>query len=256
MAIGAHPEPDVADMLRRARERRGVGIADAYRATRILPVYLRALEDDAPVEQFPAPVYAVSFLREYARYLELDEEPLVQAFKDRHVLVEEPLLVEVPKTVVRGPSGWAARALIAVSVVALVAVAVDAIASWGSSSNGGAPGGAPRPVSSGALPVAGPPGDADPRPPAAPLAVTGIHAVVLVREPSWVGVVRDGRSGVQRTVAAGRTLRIDADHSLTLVLGNPAGVRLEVNGERVSLADQGSVAHVSFVWRRGRLGRS
>src|SRR5919109_2017501 len=69
--------PDAAHILRAARERRGESIEEASEATRISTEYLDALERDAPLSAFPAPVYARFFLRQYARHLQLDEDAVV-----------------------------------------------------------------------------------------------------------------------------------------------------------------------------------
>jgi len=81
---------DAPATLRRAREGRGEGLAQASEGTRISLTYLEALESDAPIEAYPSALYARFFLREYARYLGLDEEPLLEAFSRRHGLPEEP----------------------------------------------------------------------------------------------------------------------------------------------------------------------
>jgi cytoskeletal protein RodZ len=76
----------IAAMLRRARMRRGTKIEVAARDTCISIGYLSALEEGAPLGAFPAPVYARGFLREYARYLGLDPEPLVDRYWEGHVI--------------------------------------------------------------------------------------------------------------------------------------------------------------------------
>ena len=64
--------------LREARARKRVDLEQAFHETRISPVYLDLLERSAPMSAFPAPVYARAFLREYARYLGIDAEPLLE----------------------------------------------------------------------------------------------------------------------------------------------------------------------------------
>jgi transcriptional regulator with XRE-family HTH domain len=72
--------PDVGAELQRARERRGESLVQASDRTRISVRYLEALERDAPLSEFPSPTYARFFLREYARYLGLDEARVLRAF--------------------------------------------------------------------------------------------------------------------------------------------------------------------------------
>jgi cytoskeletal protein RodZ len=69
------------DDLRRARARKRVDLEQAFHETRISPVYLDLLERNAPMTAFPAPVYARAFLREYAAYLGLDSDALVERFE-------------------------------------------------------------------------------------------------------------------------------------------------------------------------------
>lgn len=70
---------EVGAELQRARERRGESLLQASDRTRISVQYLEALERDAPLSEFPSPTYARFFLREYARYLGLDEEAVLGA---------------------------------------------------------------------------------------------------------------------------------------------------------------------------------
>jgi cytoskeleton protein RodZ len=68
--------PLVGHRLREARQDRGLSLGDVERQTRIPSQYLQAMEAD----QFgiiPAPVYARGFLRNYARFLGLDENELL-----------------------------------------------------------------------------------------------------------------------------------------------------------------------------------
>ena len=66
----------VGPILAEARNRRGLSLSDAERQTRIPRRYLQALEADQ-FNVLPAPVYARGFLRNYARFLGLDENELV-----------------------------------------------------------------------------------------------------------------------------------------------------------------------------------
>src|SRR5436309_1949109 len=80
LAARATSQQDVGRALRRARQRHHVPLEEAADVTRIPKRYLEALEDNAPIDTYPAPVYARAFLREYATYLDLDPEPLMARF--------------------------------------------------------------------------------------------------------------------------------------------------------------------------------
>ena len=111
----------VATILREAREARGLTVSDASKATRIWERYLHALEANAPLQEFPAPVYARSFLRAYAEFLELDTDSIVRRFDEDHPVPEDPILEPLP--VLRPRRRAFAGALVVVSVLALLAMA-------------------------------------------------------------------------------------------------------------------------------------
>jgi cytoskeletal protein RodZ len=66
-------------MLRSAREERGISLPEAERETKIRQKYITALEDDN-LAGLPGPVYARGFLRNYANYLGLDADDVVDMF--------------------------------------------------------------------------------------------------------------------------------------------------------------------------------
>jgi cytoskeleton protein RodZ len=72
---------EIGSSLGRAREERGLKLADAAAATRIRVSYLAALEEDR-FDELPAG-YARAFLRSYAAYLDLDAEQLVDEYASR-----------------------------------------------------------------------------------------------------------------------------------------------------------------------------
>lgn len=79
--IDATPAPPVGETLQLARERKGVDLFRAERDTKIRFRYLSALEDGA-YEDLPPPVYTKGFLRNYAIYLGLDAEDLLERWRD------------------------------------------------------------------------------------------------------------------------------------------------------------------------------
>lgn len=69
----------LGDILREAREARGISLFEAERDTKIRAKYLAALEDDN-LTLLPGPVYARGFLRNYASYLGVEPEEAVDLF--------------------------------------------------------------------------------------------------------------------------------------------------------------------------------
>lgn len=239
---------DVGECLRAAREERGVALAKAAEATRIQERYLQALEDEEPLDPFPGRTYARFFLRDYAEYLDLEPGPLVRSFDE--AAAAEPLKpMHEPVMTPPGRRGW--RLSAALTVVALIAIAV-------SSRVGGPPAG-PEVASMSGAPAAGssaapPPSVAGvARAPSAAPTVVGIHAVLRITGRSWVEATKDGRIALAENLEPGRTVRLRANRTLELTLGNAAGATLTVNGRRIATGERGAVVDLSFSWRHGGL---
>jgi cytoskeletal protein RodZ len=79
--IDAAPAPPVGETLQLARERKGVDLYRAERDTKIRLRYLQALED-SDWEELPAPVYTKGFLRNYAIYLGLEPDEILDRWRD------------------------------------------------------------------------------------------------------------------------------------------------------------------------------
>ena len=73
----------IGQRLEAARQAKGVSVSEAGRATKILSKFIEAMESD-DFGALSAPVYAKSFIRMYARYLGLDDRPLVDEYVAQH----------------------------------------------------------------------------------------------------------------------------------------------------------------------------
>src|SRR3989304_156994 len=94
-------EPDLKpappDRLVAARERKGVDLFRAERDTKIRARYLAALER-GDYRELPGAVYTKGFLRNYALYLGLDPDDVLNQFnRERGRPPPEPVIV-VPRT--------------------------------------------------------------------------------------------------------------------------------------------------------------
>ncbi len=70
----------VGQILRQAREARGISLAEAEEATKVRQKFLEALEQD-DFQRLPGEVYRRGFLKSYAIYLGLDPEPLLARYR-------------------------------------------------------------------------------------------------------------------------------------------------------------------------------
>lgn len=81
---------DIGAALRARREELGISLDDVQESTKIRTRYLAALEDNA-FGHLPAEVYALGFLKVYARYLGLDADLLVGAWRAQRQPAEPPM---------------------------------------------------------------------------------------------------------------------------------------------------------------------
>lgn len=84
------------DQLRSARESQGISIAQAALETRILQRYIVALEE-GDFQQLPGDVYARGFVRNYANYLGLPSEELIEAYRRERGATDRIVVVPTAK---------------------------------------------------------------------------------------------------------------------------------------------------------------
>lgn len=71
----------IGDLLKEAREKRGMSLQEVFDATRITVQNLSALEEDR-FDYFPNKVYARAFLRDYSNFLGLDSSELLLRYEE------------------------------------------------------------------------------------------------------------------------------------------------------------------------------
>jgi len=76
------------DLLRQVREARGLTIDQIANTTKIAIYYIRDLEAEE-YEDLPAKVYVRGYLKQLAKLLKLDSEPMVRSYVDRMEKPEE-----------------------------------------------------------------------------------------------------------------------------------------------------------------------
>ena len=68
--------PKVGDVLKEERKKRKLSLEEIHQKTRVSLSYLQAIEE-GQWDVFPAEVYRVGFLKDYAAYLKMDVEKIV-----------------------------------------------------------------------------------------------------------------------------------------------------------------------------------
>jgi cytoskeleton protein RodZ len=247
----------MGDVLRAARRRRRVSIERAAEETRIRADFLMRMESDE--FDFLAPAYVRGFLRNYARFLGLPPDPLVEEFDRRYgvaradtgqIAALERRTRNAPRDR-RKPSSWAVAATIAslmlggLAVLGLVQGPRDRVRAPDVASGGGpteAPEESPSPSES-------PTPERERRPRLA--LADGIEVeIVAKRAECWVSVDADGVSVYSSTppLAIGeRAGPFTANESMDIVLGNAHGVDLIINGQKFGpFGNQGEVTTINL----------
>jgi len=129
----------VGDTLRRERLRKDLGLEQISRETKISARLLEAIENDQ-FELLPGGVFAKSFVRQYARFLGLDEEELAgevaKAMNPAGELpsftgaLPEPAFKVPPVTEWEGASRSNSSALPALALVVAVMLVCSAVYAW------------------------------------------------------------------------------------------------------------------------------
>jgi transcriptional regulator with XRE-family HTH domain len=219
--------------LRRQREVRKIALREVAETTNISIRYLEALEDDR-FESLPAPVFAKGFLREYARYVGLDPDEVVNNYlaARQDATVEEAERVATAqraKDAARRP--WAAFIWVLVGLLILAGLGYWA---YRIERQRQPPPAAPPPAASAPAPpvASAPPAQPvaaapvlDPAPIEAPLRVT-----LDFTADSWVEVKVDGQSSFSELRVQGESVQLEARDEVVLSVNPAAGVHVEVNG--------------------------
>lgn len=129
----------IGESLREARTEQGIELSEVERATKIRVKFLLAMEQDQ-WQDLPAPAYARGFLFSYARFLGLDEQKLVDRYKQ--TIEGQGPAGTIPTTVIRPGSLAHARsrrpyALVGGGIAAILLLGVIVAGSLGGSDGDG-----------------------------------------------------------------------------------------------------------------------
>lgn len=243
------------DWLRRQRELREISLRDIADRTKISLRYLEAMEADR-FDLLPAPIFAKGFLREYARYVGLSPDDVVNHYLSVHHPEELADPKEDSKVRARTkpvdpgqPSmrrnwSWglllALAGLILLVLVALAAFFADRRRQESPRGDQAPPMSAPAPAPSPVAiqPVAAP--RPTPPPPSAAIEVS-----LDFSKDCWVEAVIDGgKRRFSELRVQGESLPLEAEKSIVLTLGNAGAVDIQVNGYPLPLnKKEGDVVH-------------
>lgn len=235
------------EWLRRQREMREISLRDIADRTKISLRYLEAMEADR-FDLLPAPIFAKGFLREYARYVGLSPDEVVnhylsvqqQGASEEEVKKDATLSGQRPNRP-KPVRNWTYGLFLAAAVLVLIGL-VAALA-WFVERRRNDPSAdaSPPPI---AAPAPAPVQVAEPLPtpekPRAPLEVTLDFTAAC-----WIEVMADGKRVLAQEMAQGESLEVEAQQSVMLVtVGDASAAEIQVNGLSFPLNGQrGEVMH-------------
>jgi cytoskeleton protein RodZ len=255
------------DRLRREREMRGITLDEITESTKISRRHLEALEREH-FDQLPGGVFNKGFVRAYARFLGIDEDQAVadySAASNEQPEPENKFPLEIHEEPNRELNPRRSKVPLVFALAALVGVLVGYGFWMKSKPHSSTPVESARQSTPAATePQANAPATAsssepaetpsEPAPPAtaATPAVARVPAVrptpaestgtplpakenaffvqIKAKEDSWVSIVADGKSVMQRVLTADKQKKIKAGKSVILRTGNAGGIEVSFNG--------------------------
>lgn len=184
--------------------------------------------------EFLAPAYVRSFLRNYARFLRVDPEPVIEQFNKRFApaALETGSIVAIERRINAAPpkrrmNSWAVAAVIALgALTGLAAIGLaepdDSPSLAGLTSPDENDGEVASPV-------------VTPEPDESTVALDqGIDlTVVASKAPCWLEIYADGKQLYYQTLQVGDRETFHATNRMFVRLGFPQGVELIVNGKNI-----------------------
>jgi cytoskeletal protein RodZ len=219
----------IGDTLAEARRQAGLTIAQVSQQTRIRESIVRAIEqgDFSPCG---GDFYARGHIRSIAEVVGVDPVPLVREYDEEHPpgsMRASQIFEPATPIRIRDPRNLHLGRVLAVALLAVIGFGAYHVVSTRGTHTSATPTATVRPVATAKPKVTA-------KPATHKAAVPKNTAVITLTAISdcWVGFNSpSGQSLSQVTVPAGQTMTWNEKHSVSMVIGNPPGVKLTVNGK-------------------------
>jgi len=220
--------------LQAIRIERNIRLEQVAEETRIALATLEAVENE-DFERLPPEVFLRGFLRAYAKAVGANPDEAVRRYDARRmILPEDAPANQAPRMIVSERRGKLMVSLIL--LVGLIAVSLLGYQYWGQrppdgSKHPSAPAAELAPAGQPPAARSQPPSEAvkKPRIPAAPKHVLTVSA----QQDGWIKVSIDQGTASEHTLKAGGQVRLEAQTSFNLLIGNAAGIRLNLDGKPI-----------------------
>lgn len=242
----AADESSFGEYLRGIRRMNRVSLEQVAEATRIRVALLRAIEQE-DFTRLPAEVFCIGFLRAYAQVVGADGGEAVRRYRAQQRLRQQTSArVPPPEARRRGVSRKLVFTLAALLALIAVGLLAYRLGEWSFAPS------ASVPASPGADEPAPPPAErlaAQPPSEASKAVVTPSRPkrvlAITAHENSWVKVVIDQGATSEHKLKPGDHLRLEAQNSFNLLIGNVGGVRLNLDDQPVTIpGKRGEVVNI------------
>lgn len=247
---------EIAELLKKTRQEKGLSLEEVYRGTKIQPGVLRYLEEGIAAERL-GEMYAKSFLKIYARFLSLDINLLLKDEKPEEKLEKpqrspnadwkvasdlkklffdqlEKINIKIPQ-IKQVPKGKIKYVVIA--VVVLVAILIFANTKKTNLSTQETSKTPPAPSRKVATKKS---------------AIEPLTLLIRAKEDSWLQVKCDSKVVFQRVLTKGSVEKWEANDKIELWVGNAAGLMVELNGQSIGpLGRRGQVIRNIVMTKEG-----
>jgi len=250
---------DNSQKLKMKRESLGLSPGDVFKKIRIRTRYIEAIEN-SEFDELPDPVYTKNFIKTYARFLNIDENPVLQdydAYLNAHREEQTPPPEPPPETKSFFSSFAATKNYWGILIVLIIFISIWLILKQ----NQSVPEDINTPTAASSVP--------DTTPPAAP-ALTDSQAPAIVPAPktgvtdnppattdakksvllitagqeTWLRIKPDNSPPVQLLLKPGEKFE-SSEEFFNLDIGNAGGIKIQYKGRSIeNLGKPGEVIHI------------
>lgn len=246
----------VGEILRTEREKQGLTVKDVENATSIRALYISAIED-GKYSTVPGEVYLKGFIRNYANFLGLNGQEMVEIYRQSQnpqpTIPPEEIKPEAnegkhrDKPVERQTTNSSSKMLIG----GLVTIAVAGGIWWYASTGNDIKPEAPKQVPPSPAPIQQNLAS-QPLQPTAPVPLPAVKAKPVVvaakfTEECWAQIMVDGKEVFEGILKAGESKTWEAEQNIVVKLGNAGAADLTYNGKTIGkLGVKGEVVSKTF----------
>jgi cytoskeleton protein RodZ len=211
------------ETLKKRREDLGFSVEVIAEALKIRKDYLAAIEED-DFGKLPVPVYTMGYIRAYAKYLDVDSDPIVEFYSKHLAQPESAAIMPIAFSRKKSPGAYFVVALIAIIAV----FAGFFFFLGGSSKQTGSLLTGQSPVQQRAAPTAA---FHEATPPAPP-PVTKEHSLeITAEETTWLSIHFGNGKADEALLRPGESKTWTFSDTATLKIGNAGGIGIKFDGE-------------------------